>query len=109
MGWLSRLHRRRSPNQRGYNQAFFKRLYILAEWDETQAKTRAWVDGVELSEPYALLLSQGLFDRAQAEAQALATGQQNRAGSATAEHSTGPVSIYEQMAEGEGFEPSRQV
>jgi site-specific DNA recombinase len=82
--------------RRGYNQAFFKKLYVLAEWDD--GATRAWVSGVELTEPYALLLTDGLFERTEAEAEAIAAGQQNRAGSAPDEHSTGPVSIYEQMA-----------
>jgi hypothetical protein len=90
----------------GYNQAFFKKLYVLAERDD-QAETTAWLSGVELTEPYALLLTEGLFEQAEAETQALAT--QNRAGNAADERSAGPVSIYEQMAEGGGFEPPRPV
>ena len=65
---------------------------------------------IDLTDPYALLLVEGLFERARAEAQAIETGSptRNRAGSAQALRS-GPVSIYEQMAEREGFEPSNEV
>jgi hypothetical protein len=96
--------------KRGYNQAFFKKLYILAEWDDEQNQTNAWISGVELTEPYALLLTEGLFEAAEAEAQAIATGAptQNRAGNATDERSASPVSIYEQMAERAGFEPAME-
>ena len=91
--------------KRGYNQAFFKKLFVLAEWDD--GETIVWISGVELTPPYALLLTENLFEQAEAEAQALAT--QNRAGSAADERSASPVSIYEQMAEREGFEPSNEV
>jgi site-specific DNA recombinase len=97
--------------RRGYNQAFFRKLYVMTEWDDEHGQTTAWISGVELTEPYALLLTEGLFEQAEAEARALAASSptQNRAGSAPDEHSTGPVSIYEQMAEREGFEPSNEV
>jgi site-specific DNA recombinase len=67
--------------RRGYNQAFFKKLYVMTEWDD--GETVAWISGVELTEPYALLLSEGLFEQAEAEAQAITAGAptQNRAGS----------------------------
>jgi hypothetical protein len=77
----------------------------LAEWDEDQTEMSAWVSGAELTEPYALLLTEGLFEAAEAEARAIAAGGQapapikNRARSAADERSAGPVSIYEQMAE----------
>ncbi len=97
--------------KRGYNQAFFKKLYVLAEWDDEHGETVAWISGVELTEPYALLLSEGLFEQVEAEARAIAAGAstQNRAGSTADACSAGPVSIYEQMAEREGFEPSNEV
>jgi site-specific DNA recombinase len=96
--------------KRGYNQAFFKKLYILAEWDDEQNQTNAWISGVELTEPYALLLSEGLFEAAEAEARAIEKGglTRNRAGNATDERSASPVSIYEQMAERAGFEPAME-
>jgi site-specific DNA recombinase len=96
--------------RRGYNQAFFRKLYVMTEWDDEHGATTAWISGVELTEPYALLLTEGLFEQAEAEARALAASSptQNRAGSAPDEHSTGPVSIYEQMAERAGFEPAME-
>ena len=66
--------------KRGYNQAFFKKLYVLAEWDEEQGETSAWISGVELTEPYALLLSDGLFGAAEAEAKALQAGGPTKTG-----------------------------
>ncbi len=94
--------------RRGYNQAFFNKLYVLAEWDD--GETMAWISGVELTPPYALLLTESLFEQAEAETQAITAGAstQNRAGNAADERSAGPVSIYEQMAEREGFEPSME-
>jgi site-specific DNA recombinase len=93
--------------KRGYNQAFFRKLLVTAEWDDDRAETLAWVSGVELTEPYALLLTENLFEQAEAEARSIAAGAstQNRAGSATDEHSASPVSIYEHMAARPGFEP----
>jgi site-specific DNA recombinase len=90
--------------RRGYNQAFFKKLYVLAEWDDAEAETRARIAAVELTEPYALLLTERLFEQAEAEARAIEKG---RSGSESLP--TGPVSIYEHMAEREGFEPSNEV
>jgi hypothetical protein len=68
------------------------------------------VSEAELTEPYALLLAEGLFEQAEAETRAIETGQstRNKAGSAL-KRSAGPVSIYEHMAEREGFEPSNEV
>jgi hypothetical protein len=94
--------------RRGYNQAFFKKVFVLVEDEETQAETRVRIAGVELTGPYALLLSEGLFERAEAEAQAIRAGTRSRTGSATDRRSTGPVSIYEQMAERAGFEPAME-
>jgi hypothetical protein len=37
--------------KRGYNQAFFKKLYILPEWDEDANRTVVRVAGSELTEP----------------------------------------------------------
>jgi hypothetical protein len=35
----------------------------MAEWDDDQAETAAWISGVEPSEPYALLLADGLIEQ----------------------------------------------
>jgi hypothetical protein len=95
--------------RRGYNQAFFKKLYALAESDDNRAGTRARIEGAELTEPYALLLTEGLFEQVEAEAQSIQTGPPTRNRARSADRSTSPVSIYEQMAEREGFEPSNEV
>jgi hypothetical protein len=39
-----------------------------------RAETIVWISGVELTEPYALLLSDNLFEQAEAEARALKAG-----------------------------------
>ena len=96
--------------KRGYNQAFFTKLLITAEWDNDQAETSAQISGVELTEPYALLLTESLFEQAEAEAKAIKAGTptRNRTGNAVDERSAGSVSIYEQMAERGGFEPPKR-
>lgn len=43
--------------RRGYNQAFFTRIKITARWDEIEGRTVVEVAGVELTEPYAVLLA----------------------------------------------------
>jgi site-specific DNA recombinase len=99
--------------KRGYNQAFFRKLLITAEWDDDQAETAVQISRVELTPPYAVLLAEGLFEQVEAEAQAIrqdgeaSDPTRNRAGSA-AERSSGPVSIFVKLAEGEGFEPSSE-
>jgi hypothetical protein len=93
---------RDEQTKREYNQAFFKKLYITAEWDNDQIETSVQVSGVELTEPYALLLTEGLFEQAEAEAIQAEPTTQNRTGSAANERTTSPVSIYEQMAGSEG-------
>lgn len=103
--------------KRGYNQAFFRKLLITAEWDDDHAETAVQVSGAELTPPYALLLTEGLFEQAEAEARALqAVSQpptQNRAesgfGADPEALPSGPVSIYVKLAEGPGFEPGRPV
>lgn len=54
--------------KRSYNQAFFRKLLITAEWDDDPAGTSVQVSGAELTPPYALLLAEGLFEQAEAEA-----------------------------------------
>jgi hypothetical protein len=43
--------------RRGYNQAFFMCIKIKARWDNEAGRTAVEVAGVELSEPYAVLLA----------------------------------------------------
>ena len=80
----------------------------MAEWDSDEGQTAVCIGRAELTPPYALLLTEGLFEQAEAEARALKAGmlpKENRTRSANAAD-TGPVSIYVQLAEGERFELS---
>ena len=95
--------------RRGYNQAFFRKLLVTAEWDDDRAETSVQISRAELTPPYALLLAEGLFEQIEHETRAIRAGTTNRAGSAPGERSTGPVSIYVKLAEREGFEPSNEV
>jgi hypothetical protein len=94
--------------RRGYNQAFFKKVYVLADSHDDRGDMRARIEGAELTEPYALLLADGLFEQVEAEAQSIRTGQPTRNRAGSAERSASPVSIYEQMAERAGFEPAME-
>jgi site-specific DNA recombinase len=46
--------------KRGYNQAFFTKLLVAPEWDESSGQTVVLVAGAELTEPYRELLAKGL-------------------------------------------------
>jgi site-specific DNA recombinase len=95
--------------KRGYNQAFFVKLYVTPEWDEDQGQTVVRVTKAELTEPYAVLLAAGLV--------AEATKASRLIGKSTAKAGSGPIeplpdaaiSIYLKLAEREGFEPSDEV
>jgi hypothetical protein len=60
------------PTKRGYNQAFFKKLYVVPEWDEDEGQTIVRITGAELTEPYALLLADNLAEDVLSEAEAIA-------------------------------------
>jgi hypothetical protein len=97
--------------RRGYNQAFFKRIKIRARWDDEERQTVVEVVGVELTEPYALLLAEKTVEDALAWVEAIKGGEKpgdarKRPFGALSEPD---ISIYEQMAEREGFEPSNEV
>jgi site-specific DNA recombinase len=59
--------------KRGYNQAFFKRLFVVPEWDEDEGQTVVRITRAELTEPYALLLSENFAEEVLAEAEAIKT------------------------------------
>jgi site-specific DNA recombinase len=92
--------------RRGYNQAFFKKLKVKPEWDEERDELRVRVVDAVLTEPYAVLLADGLAHDVLAEAE--------RIRSLSAKTENGPVgplpadavSIFETLAEGVGFEPT---
>ena len=99
-----------APEQtkRGYNQAFFKKLYVTPEWDEDTGQKAVRVVDAELTEPYAVLLADELVPGVLAEAEAIAKASESREGSPEGLPST-DVSYFEALAEREGFEPSREL
>jgi site-specific DNA recombinase len=94
--------------KRGYNQAFFKKLYVLPEWDEDHAQTVVRIVRAELTEPYATLLADDLAEAVLAEAEAIKKGTNAKDGPG-GEPSSAGVSYYERMAERAGFEPAMEV
>ena len=103
--------------RRGYNQAFFTRIKITARWDETESRTVVEVAGVELTEPYAVLLA----DDTEREALAWVEAIKARKGpeisrksprraeqTTTGAFSRTEISIYEVLAERAGFEPAME-
>jgi site-specific DNA recombinase len=93
--------------RRGYNQAFFRKLYVMPEWDEEQEAEVVRINGAELTEPYAVLLADDLVPGVLAEAEAIAASESSK------DDPEGPssadVSYFVKMAEREGFEPSREL
>ncbi len=57
--------------KRGYNQAFFKKLYVIPEWDEDERQTTVRITRAELTEPYALLLAEHFTEEVMAEVEAI--------------------------------------
>jgi hypothetical protein len=98
--------------KRGYNQAFFKKLYVVPEWDEEEHQTVVRITRADLTEPYALLLADGFTEDVLAEADAITA---RAAQEAPESHATAPeplvagCSYFVKMAEREGFEPSDEV
>lgn len=57
--------------KRGYNQASFKKLYVMPEWDEEQAQMAVSITRAELTEPYALLLADDFAEGVLADAESI--------------------------------------
>ena len=57
--------------KRGYNQAFFTRIKIRARWDDEAGRTAVEVVGVELTDPYAVLLAEQTTEEALAWVEAI--------------------------------------
>jgi site-specific DNA recombinase len=94
--------------KRGYNQAFFKRLFITPEWDEATGQTSARVSQAELTEPYATLLASDLVPSLTQEVERILAARQTEDGSQEPS-STAGCSSFVKLAEREGFEPSNEV
>jgi site-specific DNA recombinase len=93
--------------KRGYNQAFFRRIDVMPEWDDAGEMTVQIVRS-ELSEPYAALLADDLVDGVLAEAEAIRTGAGNTEDASGEAPSVG-CSIFVQMVETPGIEPGSAV
>jgi site-specific DNA recombinase len=98
------------PTKRRLNQAFFKRLLIVPDWDD-EGRRSARIERAELSEPYATLLADGLAEGILAEAEAL-TAQDQTAENRLVEPDNAPrqavlagVSYFDEMVPLRGFEP----
>ena len=98
--------------KRGYNQAFFTKLYVLPEWDEARGETVVRITGAELTEPYAVLLTEDLAEDVLAEAEAIAAQATKRAPKGQADppkpFRLGASSYFVKMAERAGFEPAME-
>jgi site-specific DNA recombinase len=57
--------------KRGFNQAFFTRLYVIPEPNARAGSATAQIDGAELTEPYAVLLADDLASGIRAEITAI--------------------------------------
>jgi site-specific DNA recombinase len=104
--------------KRSYNLAFFKKIYVLPEFDDRLECTGARVVHSELTEPYAVLLADNLAADVLAEAERITAGSTSAGkvavGSTKREGDPGgppsaPSSYFVKMAERAGFEPAREL
>ena len=94
--------------KRGYNQAFFRKLYVTPEWDEAAGQMAVRITGAELTEPYALLLADDLAEDMLAEAEAIKAQAAQRAPESqpgSPKPLASGCSIFVKMAEPEEVEP----
>jgi site-specific DNA recombinase len=98
-----------AATKRGYNQAFFQKLYITPEWDEPTSQTMVRISRAELTEPYALLLADNLVSEATAGAELIRKAARKAESGSKEPLSLTACSIFVKMAEREGFEPSNEV
>jgi site-specific DNA recombinase len=98
--------------KRGYNQAFFTKLYVMPERDEDAGQMVVRITGAELTEPYAVLLAEDLAENVLAEAEAIKARAAKRApesqGGSPKPFAAG-CSYFVKMAERGGFEPPNEV
>jgi hypothetical protein len=100
------------PTKRGYNQAFFTKLYVRAEWDMDAGQTDVWITRATLTPIYAALLAEDFAESVQAEVKAIRAQGTKRAPESRSDSpkpcSVGVISYYEHMAERAGFEPAME-
>ena len=89
--------------KRGYNQAFFKKLYVVPEWDKGHEQTTVRITEAQLTDPYAALLAENLAEEAMSEVEMI----RQKAGSGPDEPlPVASVSIFQRMAGATGLEPA---
>ena len=99
--------------KRGYNQAFFTRIKIRARWDDGAGRTAVEVAGVELTDPYAVLLAEQTTKEALAWVKAIKAQEgpetdrkrpRRAKGAVSGAFSRTDISIYEVLAANSSIE-----
>jgi hypothetical protein len=116
--------------RRGYNQAFFEKLLVVAESEPGQRQPAVEITSSQLTKPYAVLLAKELVDNLATEVEAFRAGFEpspsptTQTGTSNADPGSNfenmvyrtlrslksaptPVSNFEQLVPGVGFEPTR--
>lgn len=91
--------------RRGYNQAFFRKLYVTPEGGGDTGERTARITGAELTEPYVVLLADDLAPAVLAEAEAIRQRAANKEDDPEGSSSSADVSYFVKMAGGPGVEP----
>jgi site-specific DNA recombinase len=94
--------------KRGYNQAFFSKLYVTPEWGDGQGKMVVQITRAELTEPYAALLPRGFVRQATNEVELIREVATKAESGPYEPLSDAAISIRLKLAEREGFEPSME-
>ena len=90
--------------RRAYNQAFYKRFSVRPKKDGRSGKTVAEVADAELAWPFDVVLAPGFAEQVGAEVERIR--QQDARDDPEGSSLAGSVSIFEDLAEGVGFEPT---
>lgn len=84
--------------KRDYNQAFFTKLYITPEWDESQGQIIVRVARAELTEPYAALRPRSLCQQVTKGAKLVRSNAHNRGSGLIEPLPAAAFSIYLKLA-----------
>ncbi len=95
--------------KRGYNQAFFSKLYVEPAADEDGPIRAIKVTRAELTEPYTALLADNLVSDVLSEVESIRAQTERTEDDPDEPSSAALCSNFVKLAEGEGFEPSRPV
>jgi site-specific DNA recombinase len=91
--------------KRGYNQAFFVKLFVRPEWDDEQEQTIVRIVRAELTEPYQQLLAQDLVATITNEVELIRRTAAKAEGGPSEPPSGAGCSIFVKLAARPGFEP----